>query len=262
MQNISQKGNLGSPRTFQTQSTSGLRRSYYTQCHTAAPSGPRTASHSSSQRPQRPGSPHTHPGATTWPGCAHSSRTTPARSDLSLRSVRAARTQLPEAVRAGAGAAGSAEAAASYTASTEPMRTAAPAATFHSSRRSGVGPGQRTSAPAAAGAPSAGTPAAGSASIATQRAARAVGTTEVRKEAQALRARRPPRGAATLRFPLRHRLHPPLAAHSLPGGVLRHGAGPAACGRVTACSPAAGKQSAHAKPGGAGLHPPGAGPRC
>lgn len=38
-------------------------------------------------------------------------------------------------------------------------------------------------------------------------------------------------------------------------------AGPATCSRVTACSRAAGKQSAHAKPGGAGSRPPGAGPR-
>lgn len=45
-----------------------------------------------------------------------------------------------------------------------------------------------------------------------------------RRKHKALRARRPPRAAATLVFPLRHRLHPPLAAHSLPGGgVLRHG---------------------------------------
>lgn len=108
----------------------------------------------------------THPGATTWPGCAHSSRTTPARSDLSLRS---ARTQPPEPVRTGAGPEGCVEAAASHTASTEPMRTAAPAATLHSSRRSGPGPGQRTSATAGGWEPSAGRRPPGGASIAARR---------------------------------------------------------------------------------------------
>lgn len=39
------------------------------------------------------------------------------------------------------------------------------------------------------------------------------------------------------------------------------GAGPATCSRVIACSQAAGKQPAHAKPGGAGPHPLAAGPR-
>lgn len=59
------------------------------------PPGPLPGAARPRPRPAR----RTHPGATTWPGCAHSSLTTPARSDLSLRSDRAGRTQPPEAAR-------------------------------------------------------------------------------------------------------------------------------------------------------------------
>lgn len=227
MQNISQRGNFGSPRTLQTPSISGLIRSQTAPIlpiysHPAAPSGrPARPNAAVAQGPPTPlgtGSPHTHPGSTTWPGCAHSSRTTPARSDLSLRSARADFTQPPEVVRAGAVPAGSAEAAASHTASTEPMRTAAPAATFHSSRRSGVGPGQRTSAPAAAAAPSVGTPAAGGASIATQRAARTVATTEARKENTGAQGAAPTAGGGDAAVPAPTPASPAAARCALTSG--------------------------------------------
>lgn len=186
----------------------------------------------------------THPGAITWPGCAHSSRTTPARSDLSLRS---ARTQPPEPARAGGSPEGCAEAAAaSNTANTEPMRTVSPAATLHSSRRSGPGPGQRTSATAAGGVPSAGTRSAGGASIAANRFA-----AEMRREgAQGLvpiadrRTGGPAGGRATLaqaaavaalRFPLLHRLPPAAQVRAdFRDSVWRHTT-PRACARGPAC---------------------------
>lgn len=94
--------------------------------------------------------PRTHPGAMTCPGRAHSSRTTPGRSAFSLRSgpARCSRVLAPPA--AGGGAAGPAAGrgaggSGAHSASTDPICTAVPTDTFHSSSRSGRGPGARIS---------------------------------------------------------------------------------------------------------------------
>lgn len=82
----------------------------------------------------------------TCPGRAHSSRTTPGRSAFSLRSVpeRWGRGPAPEPCEAAAGRGAGGSGAQS--ASTDPICTAAPTDTFHSSNRSGRGPGARISA--------------------------------------------------------------------------------------------------------------------
>lgn len=114
--------------------------------------------------------PRTHPGAMTCPGLAHSSLTTPGRSAFSLRSgpARWGRVLAPLAEGGGVAAAAEEEeegrgggGSGAHNASTDPICTAVPTDTFHSSSRNGRGPGARISVITPAGPSEPGPPPAG-----------------------------------------------------------------------------------------------------